>query len=80
MRLQKRRSREGAWIEILKAAVHLSIMVVAPVRERGLKLKYSMYISDCKCRSREGAWIEMHPAGDSQSAHRVAPVRERGLK
>ena len=33
---------------------------VAPVRERGLKYKFTFFIIDTiHCRSREGAWIEM---------------------
>ena len=33
------RSREGAWIEIPLAVYTLLLIIVAPVRERGLKLK-----------------------------------------
>ena len=33
-----RRSREGAWIEIIAKIVRAAYYMVAPVRERGLKL------------------------------------------
>ena len=32
-----RRSREGAWIEIVDANAYMWVLLVAPVRERGLK-------------------------------------------
>ena len=32
------RSREGAWIEMIKIVMLNSMILVAPVRERGLKL------------------------------------------
>ena len=56
-------------------------MVVAPVRERGLKYCKS----DCKHgtaprRSREGAWIEIERSRQWAVRCMVAPVRERGLK
>ena len=57
--LCERRSREGAWIEISKISPPHIAYTVAPVRERGLKLKHYIYISDSLA---------------------VAPVRERGLK
>ena len=56
---QHRRSREGAWIEILIWVLKTWISKVAPVRERGLKwlaLPKSWKLSS---RSREGAWIEI---------------------
>ena len=34
---ERRRSREGAWIEINLLGMSLNILLVAPVRERGLK-------------------------------------------
>ena len=41
------RSREGAWIEIFERAYWLSIGVVAPARERGLK---SAWYTDAPCK------------------------------
>ena len=35
----RRRSREGAWIEMPKNAIYIILSLVAPVRERGLKLQ-----------------------------------------
>ena len=35
---EPRRSREGAWIEIKREIGHQMRVMVAPVRERGLKL------------------------------------------
>ena len=54
------RSREGAWIEIFSFDDWDTVVIVAPVRERGLKFPLwrnfgRMVIS----RSREGAWIEI---------------------
>ena len=57
---RRRRSRKGAWIEMLRQAFMLQRYYVAPVRERGLKC-----FSVCVCkylaarRSRKGAWIEI---------------------
>ena len=34
-------------------------MIVAPARERGLKLMYLLMLSKVGSRSREGAWIEI---------------------
>ena len=40
------RSREGAWIEILRIVRRYSLVMVAPVRERGLKsFACKLYIS-----------------------------------
>ena len=58
--LKQRRSRKGAWIEIVPAKLRPVGQAVAPVRERGLKY-------GCGChhlpfrpgRSRKGAWIEI---------------------
>ena len=56
-----RRSREGAWIEMIIARYLIfSSINVAPVRERGLKLHIDKIVLHSKrSRSREGAWIEM---------------------
>ena len=53
---------------------------VAPARERGLKLKHFMHISEVCSRSREGAWIEILWREGWQQNSQVAPARERGLK
>ena len=59
--LNKSRSREGAWIEMIIARYLIfSSINVAPVRERGLKLHIDKIVLHSKrSRSREGAWIEM---------------------
>ena len=54
------RSREGAWIEMLSIATLGSNPTVAPVRERGLKLRLQLLMLLRQMgRSREGAWIEI---------------------
>ena len=54
------RSREGAWIEIVDVKKRRSEIIVAPVRERGLKYYiYMPFLFPRLRRSREGAWIEM---------------------
>ena len=53
------RSREGAWIEMLAAALHTANAGVAPARERGLKFIFVLPKRQCQRRSREGAWIEI---------------------
>ena len=55
-----RRSRKGAWIEIIEAKANATNARVAPVRERGLKFVLSILLSEViQCRSRKGAWIEI---------------------
>ena len=75
------RSREGAWIEIWIDKGYLVLFKVAPVRERGLKLRMLPILKTLHCRrSREGAWIEIKTDYIVIRQNRVAPVRERGLK
>ena len=74
------RSREGAWIEMVIAATTAWIFMVAPVRERGLKLRPSHGSHMAWSRSREGAWIEISAIVRAGAIMLVAPVRERGLK
>ena len=57
--LMYRRSRKGAWIEIMKGSLFRISWMVAPARERGLKLLYPQIIISVKGRSRKGAWIEI---------------------
>ena len=55
----KRRSRKGAWIEILRQEVGSLCAFVAPVRERGLKSSLPLTAKNQMRRSRKGAWIEI---------------------
>ena len=71
------RSREGAWIEINSAkAQQKHADIVAPARERGLKLHKKQIYCYTNGRSREGAWIEIGlcPALGKQ---RLSRSRER---
>ena len=61
-------------------AVNGNWPIVAPARERGLKLWYNQHKASCNSRSREGAWIEIFPSLYTCRTSRVAPARERGLK
>ena len=55
-----RRSREGAWIEIIMKLLTSAKTSVAPVRERGLKFGSALgAVTGGIGRSREGAWIEI---------------------
>ena len=75
------RSRKGAWIEILITVVLLAGLIVAPVRERGLKLNPNNDLTNApQRRSRKGAWIEIGIDNATCIIKSVAPVRERGLK
>ena len=74
------RSREGAWIEILRTCLMITLLSVAPARERGLKSSSHGPFIQPSGRSREGAWIEIGNDGTGHSGPAVAPVRERGLK
>ena len=60
-RLHRRgRSREGAWIEIPICVSISNVLIVAPVRERGLKsCLLNSAVNSWLRRSREGAWIEI---------------------
>ena len=79
--LTEGRSREGAWIEMICIGLRSLFLVVAPVRERGLKSCIAICVGWLGiCRSREGAWIEMSTHGSASRGRAVAPVRERGLK
>ena len=75
-----RRSRKGAWIEILPDKARVTFFVVAPVRERGLKLMFVLNLVMILGRSRKGAWIEIALFCLYMLYQTVAPVRERGLK
>ena len=74
------RSREGAWIEMFALLAAHPLKIVAPVRERGLKLHLATY-----CHSAtQVAPVRERGLKYAQSCHtaenNVAPVRERGLK
>ena len=74
------RSREGAWIEMIRRRQAPKGVVVAPARERGLKLMSPIVAITNNRRSREGAWIEIINDGVRINSIQVAPARERGLK
>ena len=74
------RSREGAWIEIRICLGIGIVVIVAPVRERGLKFRRNQWFRIGRSRSREGAWIEITAYKPVLAPAPVAPVRERGLK
>ena len=77
----ERRSREGAWIEIILHRRPPPGLRVAPARERGLKCLYARcLLAITCCRSREGAWIEIIREAPKVKRCSVAPARERGLK
>ena len=60
MCIGRRRSREGAWIEIMATTPVEAVLNVAPARERGLKsADHSLHREHLQGRSREGAWIEI---------------------
>ena len=59
----RRRSREGAWIEIDVLLNAATAKNVAPVRERGLKFQRKRFKQIVASRSREGAWIEIITGG-----------------
>ena len=42
--MEQRRSRKGAWIEIYRRERRAHTNVVAPVRERGLKLLLKLHL------------------------------------
>ncbi len=57
------RSREGAWIEMDFPNMLGKMIIVAPVRERGLKSSVATALTkSVASRSREGAWIEISPS------------------
>ena len=65
------RSREGAWIEIIREAPKVKRCSVAPARERGLKYDLESIAGTFAIgRSREGAWIEIDMQGRSDCSYR----------
>ena len=63
------RSRKGAWIEIIFNHMGNESALVAPVRERGLKLLSSTCTGRRLRRSRKGAWIEIQLLIIEQCVH-----------
>ena len=75
-----RRSREGAWIEIV-AIVNKQLEVMGRSREGAwIEIINGVSPIGTSGRSREGAWIEMIIQKLSLMLILVAPARERGLK
>ena len=62
------RSREGAWIEMSDVYPYDRVIIVAPARERGLKLQRLLIVKPVLRRSREGAWIEITVSGGESIA------------
>ena len=80
--VEKCRSREGAWIEILANRPYLIKRFSRSREGAWIEITKSR---NCRKRnwrrSREGAWIEIEYCRASEiNTHNVAPVRERGLK
>ena len=81
MQILLRRSREGAWIEIVIANGNRQL---PKGRSReGAWIEIPNRFDDIYMqngRSREGAWIEISSSDSVNPSLSVAPVRERGLK
>ena len=78
--MPKRRSREGAWIEIFSILL-TSLLQLRRSREGAwIEISVPLPAIVSSSRSREGAWIEILTVLSLAYLARVAPVRERGLK
>ena len=80
MKRSKSRSREGAWIEIRPQRERCCCYIVAPARERGLKLvKGQKNAVQWVAPARERG-LKLLLAALQRLPIVVAPARERGLK
>ena len=80
-RLDKGRSRKGAWIEI-EDIFKLGFVTISRSR-KGAWIEINnlqRWWLKFDCRSRKGAWIEISTRLYGHKYSKVAPVRERGLK
>ena len=76
-----RRSREGAWIEMLLRVRRPVLSCVAPVRERGLKCQTShLAVKELLVAPVRERGLKLLGIALSAIIRKVAPVRERGLK
>ena len=80
-KLDYRRPREGAWIEI-SSKVNISTYSYSRPREGAwIEILLFIHVRDAVAgRPREGAWIEIASSGGRFCMTGVAPVRGRGLK
>ena len=82
-RLDKGRSRKGAWIEMHdRSHVYKTTFNGRSRKGAWIEMHSSMMnINPVTRRSRKGAWIEIVNGASALSAnYNVAPARERGLK
>ena len=80
MKMLKRRTLTGAWIETGDISIMLYDESVAPSRVRGLKLQPNARTRRKSGRTLTGAWIETYLCYLIKLKNVVAPSRVRGLK
>ena len=79
--LAERRSRKGAWIEIVTYGYHRACYESRSRKGAWIEMDVApMVATKIQRRSRKGAWIEIVRFSVALVMLKVAPVRERGLK